>query len=398
LTGTGTAGDVHVVAGTLELRSGGIISSTTLGPGDAGTVVVQAHRLLIDGGDTPVFTAIASTAGTGPFAGGAFGAAGNIQVTAGELEIRGGGAITSATFGTGNAGSVVVHAHRLVITGIGTFFPPGAEDPFPSRIESSAEPGATGAGGRVEITAHTLVLADHGTIATRSFSPWDNAGDITLRAEGTLELRGGAVITTEARHADGGNLSLTAQRWVRLQDNSAITASVGGGAETVGGNLTLSAPWVILEGSQTVANAFEGKGGHIRIGAEVFLADPTSLVSASSDLGIQGTVDIRAPVTTLSGTLAPLPQAFVDVVALLPARCMARFSGGTTSSLVLGGREGLPPDPASVLSSPLMLRAPRPHQRSTGALLTEAEKILPRLQGQPPQGEWSASLPQACVQ
>ena len=149
-------------------------------------------------------------------------------------------------------------------------------------------------------------------------------------------------------------------------------------------------------------------GGNIRLDAGVFLADPASRISASSTLGIQGTVDIRAPVTTLSETLAPLSQAFVSAAALLPARCAARFSGGTTSSLVLGGREGLPPDPTSVLPSPLMLGERlevdpamvgevRPHQRSRGTLLTVAEKILPRLQGQPLQGEWSAALPQACA-
>jgi len=99
----------------------------------------------------------------------------------------------------------------------------------------------------------------------------------------------------------------------------------------------------------------------------------------------------------------------VDVAVLLPARCAARLSGGTTSSLVLGGREGLPPDPASMLPSPLILGErlaadpavvgePRPHQPSRGALLTVAEKVLPRLQGQPPQAEWSAALPQACAQ
>jgi hypothetical protein len=115
-------------------------------------IVVQAHRLLIDGGDSPVFTAIGSTAGIGPLAGGNFGAAGNIRVIANELEIRGGGAITSATFGPGRAGTVEVQAHQLMIAGLGTFVPPGDRVPLPSRIESSAEPGATGSGGAVQIS------------------------------------------------------------------------------------------------------------------------------------------------------------------------------------------------------------------------------------------------------
>jgi hypothetical protein len=116
-------------------------------------------------------------------------------------------------------------------------------------------------------------------------------------------------------------------------------------------------------------------------------------VSASSALGIQGTVNIQAPVTALSGTLAPLPQAFVPVATLLPARCAARYSGGTVSSLVLGGRGGLPLEPGGVLPSPLALGerlmadpavmgAPA-RQPSTArfALLSGHEQAFPRLAG-----------------
>jgi hypothetical protein len=165
----------------------------------------------------------------------------------------------------------------------------------------------------------------------------------------------------------------------------------GGGSDA--GNLTLDAPFIISAGSQIIAEAFAGRGGNIGLGAELFLADPASLVSASSTLGIAGTVDIRAPVTTLSGTLAPLPQAFVSAAALLPARCAARAYGGTYSSLVLGGRDGLPPDPSGVLPSPLVLEAQlaadpaltgaphRPPAPARFAFLTDEEKTWPRLRG-----------------
>ena len=102
---------------------------------------------------------------------------------------------------------------------------------------------------------------------------------------------------------------------------------------------------------------------------------------------------IQAPVTSLSGTLAPLPQAFVNVAALLPARCAARLSGGQTSSLVLGGRYGLPAEPGGVLPSPLVLEerlvadptlTGALHWQTSAtrfALLAAHEKGLPRLAG-----------------
>jgi len=84
----------------------------------------------------------------------------------------------------------------------------------------------------------------------------------------------------------------------------------------------------LLYDYQIVANAFEGRGGTIRIQAQqAFLADPASLVSASSTLGINGQVAIQAPVTSISGAVAPLPQAFAQAAEILRDRCVERLRG-----------------------------------------------------------------------
>ena len=208
-----------------------------------------------------------------------------------------------------------------------------------------------------------------------------------IRADQLFRSRNGAV-TTEAALAGGGSIALHAGRLVQLQDSEVTTSVRGGGGDA--GNLTLTAPFVVADGSRIVANAFGGAGGNILIDAGVFLRDPASLVSASSALGIQGTVDIRAAVTKLSGTLAPLPQAFVNAAVLLPARCAARTQDGRYSSLVLGGRDGLPADPGGVLPSPLALEerlvadpavigAPQQTSAAKFALLTGQEKTFPRI-------------------
>ena len=161
-------------------------------------------------------------------------------------------------------------------------------------------------------------------------------------------------MTTDADHADGGNITVRAQTMVRLRD-SQVTATVGGGPQTTGGNITIDPEFVILENSQIVANAFEGQGGDIQITArEAFLADPVSRVDASSELGIDGTVDIRAPVTNVSGTFAPLPQDFGRQLELLRGLCAQRLRGGERSSFVLARRDGLPLEPGTLLPSPLV--------------------------------------------
>jgi hypothetical protein len=259
-----------------------------------------------------------------------------------------------------------------------------------------------GPGGDITLQAREFRLTEGATISAVSFGAGD-AGRLTLTATEHLRLDR-STLTARATQADGGVIVLQAGHGVQLWDDSTITASVEGGATTVGGNLTITAPFVVLEGRpegrQIIAQATQGTGGRIVITSPVLLAEPTpadptglSRVSASStEGGISGLVDIRAPVTTLSGAIAPLPQAFVDVAALLPARCAARLSGGTYSSLVVGGRGGLPLEPGGVLPSPLQLDARltadaaggggqgRQTSPARGALLTAEEQGFPRLQ------------------
>jgi hypothetical protein len=70
-----------------------------------------------------------------------------------------------------------------------------------------------------------------------------------------------------------------------------------------------------------------------------------SVVTASSTLGINGEVNIQAPVTHLSGALMPLPQAFARATALLSSRCAERLRAGNVSSFIMRerGRRAGPP-------------------------------------------------------
>jgi large exoprotein involved in heme utilization and adhesion len=208
----------------------------------------------------------------------------------------------------------------------------------------------------VLLQARQVRLTDGATISAES-TGLGNAGNVTIVAGDTFQSTNSSVVT-RATQADGGNVQITAPTMVRLRD-SAITAEVGGGPQTVGGNIIIDPQFVLLQNSQIVANAFEGQGGNIRIQAQVFLADPASLVSASSALGINGVVNIQAPVTSISGAVAPLPQEFAPISELARDRCAGRLREGRMSRLVLGGRDGVPSEPGSLLLSPLIQMDPR---------------------------------------
>jgi large exoprotein involved in heme utilization and adhesion len=107
----------------------------------------------------------------------------------------------------------------------------------------------------------------------------------------------------------------------------------------------------VLSDSRIIANAYGGNGGNIRIVADHFLASLDSVVQASSQLGIDGTVVIDSPDTDLSGTVTVLSANYLEDQALVQDFCAAR-AAGQASTFVVGGRGGLPLEPGDWLPSP----------------------------------------------
>jgi hypothetical protein len=214
----------------------------------------------------------------------------------------------------------------------------------------SSRTSGTGRGGDITVRARGIRLHDGAAILATSTGS-NKAGNILLRAREAL-LSEQSLISTEALHADGGNITVQVQHMLRLRD-STITASVGLGRQSVGGNVTIDPEFVILENSLIAANAIAGQGGSVQVTAGVFLADPASSVSAFSILNIDGQVDIQAPVTNLSGLVAPLAANFAAAATLLRDRCPARLREGAVSTLVERQRDGVPATPAGALPNRL---------------------------------------------
>ncbi|HZD41116.1 MAG TPA: hypothetical protein VE131_10370, partial [Terriglobales bacterium] len=408
-------GNAYLNLGSLEMTDKGSISSASLGAGDAGNIFLQlSGDLHISGGATIISSAFGSgnggtiditassvsVAGVGQF--NSFtdagisgiasqtsiygGNAGVIRITAGKLEVLDGAAITTETFGPGRGGNVKVSADSVVVSGVNAglkdaLTAAGADSRLAgARITTSSNGSlvpATGAAGNILITSDDLKVSDGGQIFAETTAAGEG-GSIALKADRIALANGGMIsskssgsgdagnisvqsnlfrsvnssVTTEAETADGGNIDFKVASTVELV-NSEITAEVKSGVGT-GGNITIDPNFVILNNSDITANAYGGPGGNIHIVSDVFLASPDSRVTASSTLSTQGTVDIQAPITDLSGTLAPLPETMLQAVSLMNQSCAARFAGGRISSLVTGRRQATLWQPGFLMPSPLL--------------------------------------------
>jgi large exoprotein involved in heme utilization and adhesion len=415
----GGAGQVEVSAGDLQVRNGGAISTATHSIGSAGTVSVQAGHLFISGDGAPAdttFTGIGSQSWST-----AKGDAGQVGVSAGDLEICNGGAISTDTYSTGNAGTVLVQADHRLISGNGS--------PYFTSINSDADFGLTGGADIAQVTAGGLQLLNGGQISSNTYAS-GNAGRVQVQADQllisgastsissltdlastgaggavtvgaqTMQVRDGGTVSTQSNGsgvggsisinvtdidldhaaiqsrtaiADGGNIKLAVGHLFDLR-NSSVTTSVAEGTGS-GGDILINSPLMVFDNSQIIANAQGGSGGNINIQAGQLIRTPDSVIQASSAQSVSGNITINAPNTDVAGSLVVLPETFFDVSSQLREACAVR-GGRPASSLNAGGRGGLPPDPGAPLAASPFAQ-PLEQQTATGSPTKPSQAVKP---------------------
>jgi large exoprotein involved in heme utilization and adhesion len=412
---TGTGGDVIINAGSVEIigSAGGPgteshISSQASGL-DAGQVIITADQLTLDNGSIAASTVL-NTPGRG----------GDVVLNVGIVSLTNGATINSSTAGMGRAGDITMNVGTLSLadgssisstsTGVvvtnpddGTTQVPGragnvaitASGGFTSDASTVATSAEANHGGDISITAQSVGLSNGTLITANSKAPLEvtklvldqdgqlvsqvvgdgNAGNITAHSGSTFVMNNSSM-TTEATQASGGQVVITAPEMVQLSYSKISTSVAGSAVDTAGGNITIDPQFVILQNSQILAQAFAGAGGNITIVSNVFMADPFSQehVSASSQLGISGTINIQSPLQNVGAELTALSQEFSSAAALLAQQCAARAADGKFSTFVVAAREGLPVEPGGFLASPSLT----------------AELLGSRLSGRDPQTQLSA--------
>jgi hypothetical protein len=315
---SGAAGDLTVRARSLEVRGGAAVSASTFSSGNGGQLLVEADRVFLSGDGAPFFTGIASQARLG-----SNGAAGDLTVRAGSLEVREGAEISASTGSIGKGGNVTVTAADITLQNGGSI---SAESTF-TGLDLEANPGA------------------------------GQSGTISITATDNFHLLNGGRVSVETAQANAGDITLEVGSLLHLHDSS-ITSSVAGGTGD-GGNITISNPtFVVLDGSQIIADAARGRSGNIQIKTDFLLASPDSRVEAS------GRLEIDSPETDIIGGISVLPAAFFDAATVLTELCAER-SGANVSSLVFRKYEVLPDSPYALrVQLPRAIPAPRTAKQS----------------------------------
>jgi large exoprotein involved in heme utilization and adhesion len=232
-----------------------------------------------------------------------------------------------------------------------------ADGQFPSRL--SALSTDTADAGNLKISTGVLEIRDGAQVTVSSEGSGD-AGNLEVQAN-SIFLDNGQLIARTAS-GNGGNITLNVPDLLLLRHNSQIATDARGGTGN-GGNININGQFIVAvpnENSDITANAVRGRGGNINIitsgiyGQE-FRPSRTSRsdITASSDFGVNGTVQINTPDVDPSRGLTNLPQQLVDVSGLVNSSCAVATS--EESNFVVTGRGGVPPSPNETLRSARVL-------------------------------------------
>jgi len=307
----GGSGAIEIVADAIELRDGGSIDTSMFGQGESRNITIVAGSLLIDGSASQALTGVSSSTGAGTI-----GDAGDISITVDHLAVLGDGMIDSDTGGAGAGGNIEIVAETLRLDGRNTIFLAG--------ILSESGIDATGAGGTIDINAGMLDLRNGMRIASRTFSAAP-AGQIRIRADSIIvdaADRSDTSISSEANTGGGaaGRIEIAAGS-LALRRGGRITSSTFGGGNA--GSIELAGGTIRLSGSSAIESSSllaGGSAGDIRIFANQLLAQD-SAIRTTGATAAGGRIDTTARQAirfdnseiTTSGAL---PQAGASILTL----------------------------------------------------------------------------------
>ena len=364
-TGLGTmgnSGDIVLETQTLSIVNSGNIFAITLGSGSGGNIVVRATDIVGINGVAPNGLLASGVAASSIFGSGT---AGTIEIEARRIVISEGGAIVSqsgVSFAEidisqgGPSNNTILRASESIeVRGAS---PDDRLTSFPSNVSTTSFGNAPA--GDVIIETGNLVVEDTAFLAVdgggTSFlgengNGTADAGTLEIVADRVRLNTGGRLIAATVSGLGGDIILRTGS--LQLREQSSINTNAG---SSDGGNITLSTDTLVaLENSDITANALEGRGGRVSITAQgVFgtefreVLTLESDITATSNLGAEfsGVVEINTPDVDPSSGLVNVSTETLDPDDRVVRGCAEDFN-----TFAIIGRGGLPENPTAGLSN-----------------------------------------------
>ncbi|WP_392482942.1 filamentous hemagglutinin N-terminal domain-containing protein [Nostoc sp. C110] len=336
--GTGKGGNVNISTQNLSILAGGNIAARPYRSGNGGDLIVKADTIQVtnEGAPKGLYFSLLSTATFGS------GNAGDLKIDTRTLSVQAGARVSASSIISGNAGSLTINASESIdVNGV-----KDAENP--SYIGTAVRPvgGVSRAtSGNTTINTPLLNISNGATVFVQNLGS-GKAGTLNIQAN-TLRLDNGASISASTKAGGGGNTNLQLRDLLLMRHGSFISAEAGNSGN--GGNITINAPNIVgLENSDIIANAVQGKGGNIQITTQGIIGlkyrpqlTPENDITASSQFGVNGTVQVNNIGVDPNSGLVELPANVTDSSQQIASGCSANQG----SRFIATGRGGVPQNP-----------------------------------------------------
>ena len=271
----------------------------------------------------------------------AIGDAGNINISTNSLIVNNFSEISTETLGDGDAGSINLEATSVTVT---------------EHSIISSEANSNSDGGTVTINTEQLLFTTDSQATVSSMTGL--AGNLIVDTD-NLTLDTGSLLAFTA--GGGANIELNVANLLFIDNESLISATAQEQAN--GGNVTIDARFIVATpptgeiGSDISANAFAGNGGLVSIDTQglfgiTFQPINTQFndITASSELGDAGIVEILQPNTNPAQSITNLSTNLIDATSLIVRSCPTEEES-KLSRFVVTGRGGLASLPEDFINS-----------------------------------------------
>ena len=275
--------EVNIHLSTVSLR--------TTAASDAGRIGIGAERVNITSSSI-------NSSSTGTAVNGA-GTAGQIRI--GSTSLSGDGSIllmdsqVNSDTTDGGGGLILIEADLLTVE--------GRDTRVSTNSAGSADAGAIGIRGQQVTVGGGATIASSATGAGNS-NRIDISGLSGVRI-GTSYSDPPTIVTTTSEQSAGGDIVVISGGTTSVQ-NASVAASAGAAGN--GGNIIIGTNGLVLARAEILARAEGGNGGQIDLNlfpGAVTLIDGESAISADSQSGSAGSVEVDAPNTGIRSALTP---------------------------------------------------------------------------------------------